>query len=84
MTQYFITGGRQRPSRLRTRDEWHAYGKAVLLKLDTRTGAVRTVLEYESPAGRRPEREPSFVFKAGSWDGDQLLLCTLPKRGAPT
>lgn len=76
MSQYFITGGRQRPSRLLTRDEWHAYGKAVLLKLDTDTGEVRTVLEHESPSGRRPERDPSFVFKAGSWDGDALLLCT--------
>ena len=76
MPRYFITGGRQRPSRLRTRQEWNAYEKAVLVELDTDTGARRTVLEYESPPGRRPVQAPSFVFKAGSWDGDQLLLCT--------
>ncbi len=76
MPRYYITGGRQRPSRLRTRDEWHAYEKAVLLELDTDTGARRTVLEYESPPGRRPDEQPSFVFKAGSWDGEHLLLCT--------
>ncbi len=76
MAEYFITGGRQRAAHLRTRDEWHAYGKAVLLHLDTDTGVARCVLEYESPEGRRPVRDPSFVFKAGSWDGDHLLLCT--------
>ena len=46
------------------------------MELDTDTGARRTVLEYESPPGRRPAQRPSFVFKAGSWDGDHLLLCT--------
>ena len=76
MPRYFITGGRQRPSRLLTRDEWNAYEKAVLLELDTDTGVTRTVLEYTSPAGRRPVKNPSFVFKAGSWDGEHLLLCT--------
>ena len=76
MSTYYITGGRQRQARLRSRDEWHAYGKAVLVYLDTRTGESRCVLEYESPPGRRPQKDPSFVFKAGAWDGDDLLLCT--------
>ncbi len=75
MPRLYVTGGRQRPSSLLTRDEWNAYEKAVLLELDTDSGEVRTVLAYESPAERTPER-PSHVFKAASWDGDHLLLCT--------
>ena len=75
MPRIYVTGGRQRPSHLLTREEWSAYEKAVLLELDTDTGAVRTVLEYGSPPERCPPR-PSHVFKAGSWDGDHLLLCT--------
>ena len=71
----YVTGGRQRPSHLLTRDEWSAYEKAVLLELDTDSGAVRTVLGYESPRDRTPDL-PSHVFKAASWDGDHLLLCT--------
>ncbi len=76
MPRFFITGGRQRPSRLLARDEWHAYEKAVLIELDTDTGRTETVLEYASPVGRRPETGASHVFKAGSWDGAHLLLCT--------
>ena len=76
MPRYFVMGGRQRPSHLLTRDEWFAYEKAVLIELDTDTGRSRTVLEYTSPPGRRPARSPSHVFKAGSWDGRHLLLCT--------
>lgn len=76
MPRYFVSGGRQRPSHLLTREEWHAYEMAVLLELDTDSGAVRTVLQYQSPEGRRPVERPSFVFKAASWDGDHLLLCT--------
>ena len=76
LPKYFITGGRQRPSSLLSRAEWFAYEKAVLIELDTDTGRSRPVLAYESPAGRRPAAKPSFVFKAGAWDGDHLLLCT--------
>ena len=76
MPRLFITGGRQRPSRLLTRDEWHAYEKAVLLEVDTDTGAVRPRLAYASPPGRRPDTGANHVFKAASWDGDHLLLCT--------
>ena len=74
--KYFITGGRQRQSSLRTHAEWFAYEKAVLIELNTDTGQARTVLEYASPPGRCPTTQPSFVFKAGAWDGAHLLLCT--------
>ena len=34
------------------------------------------MLAYASPSGRRPAERASHVFKAGSWDGAHLLLCT--------
>jgi hypothetical protein len=76
MPRLFVTGGRQRQSRLLARKEWHAYDKAMLLELDTDSGQVRTLLEYASPPERCPAENPNHVFKAASWDGDQLLLCT--------
>jgi len=75
MARIYLTGGRQRPSTLLTRDEWNAYDKAVLIEVDTDSGATRCVLEYQSPAERCPAK-PSNVFKAGAWDGDHILLCT--------
>lgn len=76
MARYFLTGGQQRPSTLLRRDEWHAYGNALLVELDTVSGQARTVLAYQSPPGRRPAEAPNHVFKAASWDGEHLLLCT--------
>lgn len=76
MTRVFATGGRQRGSRFVRREEWNNFSTALLVELDTETGVSRVCLEYESPPGRCPERDPSHVFKAASWDGDRLLLCT--------
>ena len=76
MPCYLLTGGRQRPAHLLTREEWHAYEKAVLVELDSDTGQVRSLLEYASPPEHCPVGSPSFVFKAASWDGARLLLCT--------
>ena len=75
MARIFLTGGRQRPSTLRTLDEWSAYDCAVVVEVDSETGASRCLLEYRSPPERCPA-QPSNVFKAGSWDGSLLLLCT--------
>jgi len=76
MPRIYITGGRQKPSALLTRDEWNAYEKAVVIELNTETGDARCVLEYQSAPELCPPRGASHVFKAGAWDGDQLLLCT--------
>ena len=75
MARIYLTGGRQRPSNLLTRDEWNAYDMAVLVEVDTESGAARCVLEYRTAAERCPAKA-SHVFKAGSWDGEHLLLCT--------
>lgn len=76
MPRYLLTGGRQRPSRFVRRDEWTSFERALLLELDTDTGALRTLLEYTSPPAHCPDTDPSILFKSASWDGDELLLCT--------
>ena len=76
MARYYLTGGRQRMSRFVRREEWNAFEKAVLLELDTDTGSVDVLLEYEGPPDRVPARDPSHIFKSASWDGELLLLCT--------
>jgi len=76
MARIYITGGRQKPSSLLTRDEWNAYEKAVVIELDTDSGDARCVLEYQSAPELCPKKGASHVFKAGAWDNGRLLLCT--------
>ncbi len=54
----------------------YLYEEAVLVTLDTLTGEREIVFRYRSPDDAIPAAGGSHVFKAGSWDGDLLLLCT--------
>lgn len=54
----------------------YLYEEAVLVTLDTTTGERKVVFRYRSPDDAIPAAGGSHVFKAGSWDGDLLLLCT--------
>lgn len=76
MPRYLLTGGRQRPTRLKRLEEWNAFERALVLELDSDTGRLRTLMEYTSPAAHCPAVDPSILFKSASWDGDRLLLCT--------
>lgn len=76
MPRYYLSGGRQRISRLVRREEWTSFESAVLLELDTDCGKLSTVLEYQGTPGRVPPADPSHIFKTASWDGEHLLLCT--------
>lgn len=76
MPRLFITGGRQRPTAFRRKAEWHCYDQARLVELDTEAGHAQVRLRYQSPAARCPPEMPSHVFKAGSWDGPHVLVCT--------
>ncbi|MCP4806694.1 MAG: hypothetical protein GY913_29680 [Proteobacteria bacterium] len=58
------------------REEWTSFERAVVLEIDTDTGAVETRLEYTSPPSNRPDKDPSVLFKSASWDGDRLALST--------
>lgn len=76
MTSLVILGGRQRTVGLRMREEWRFFDEARVIGLDTATGETSVRMRHETPRELCPEIEPSFVFKAGSWDGSHLLLCT--------
>ena len=76
MPRLLVLGARQRPPRVRKRKEWSQYGEARLAELDTETGEVSVRLTWVTAPEHCAPSGASHVFKAGSWDGDQLLLCT--------
>ncbi len=76
MPRLLLTGGRQRTSRLFRLDEWHNYDLALLVELDTESGASTIRLAHQTPPHLCPDTNPSIVFKAGALDGENLLLCT--------
>ncbi len=76
MTKLLVLGARQRPPRLRKHSEWNLFDEARAALLDTETGEAKVVLRYRTPDGLCAPGEASHAFKAGSWDGERLLLCT--------
>ncbi len=68
----YLTGGRQKS---RTVDEWHAYEKCVILRMDA-AGCISTAVEYASPPDACPDTEPSMNFKAASIHGDRMYVPT--------
>lgn len=75
MTRLLITGARQKLG-LTNRPEWHLYEEAQVVELDPDSGSACVRLRYRSAPELCPAEDPSHVFKAGSIDGDRLLLCT--------
>lgn len=76
--ELFVVGGRQRslrPVRAHFGD-WYEYEAAVLLRVNTGTGAVAKVLEYASPPEACPPEDPAILFKSGTLVGDRLYLTT--------
>ncbi len=51
------------------------YSEGVVAEVDLSSGRARTVLTWRDPEWDDAP-DLSHVFKGGSWDGDQLLLCT--------
>lgn len=79
MAKLYILGGRERGVELRERTEkhdWCLYKTALILEVDTETGAVQTCLEYESPREVRAGDRPAGNFHAGALVGDTLYACT--------
>ncbi len=70
-----VVGGRQRRDAVE-RDEWQAYDRARIVRVDLRTGAVVPWLDDLGCAERLPSGSPSIVFKAASVDGDRMRVCT--------
>jgi hypothetical protein len=73
--ELFVLGGHQILERTSGCREWR-FDEALLVRLDTKTGLAEVVFRYRTPAALCPADEPSVLFKAGSWDGNHLLLCT--------
>lgn len=72
----YILGARQKRFFLKKEEEWNLYESAVILHWNPETGAVRTCVEYKSPADARANDNSSVVFKAGTIVGDILYTCT--------
>lgn len=76
MGKYFVTGGTQRKG-AEGKEEWFSYGEAAIALVDDSDGSVTNCVSYASPSGIRPDdKEANIVFKAGSRDGERLLVCT--------
>ncbi|MGA9041787.1 MAG: hypothetical protein WB421_14740 [Terriglobales bacterium] len=76
MAGLYVLGARQRKLLVKSEEEWNLYESALILRLDTETGKVRTCVEYQSPAEARANENSSNVFKAGTLVGNTLYACT--------
>jgi hypothetical protein len=76
MSSIYVLGARQRKLLLRREEEWNLYEAALILELDTDSGAVRTCMEYRTPENARAHGNSSCVFKSGTLVGDTLYACT--------
>jgi hypothetical protein len=76
MASIYVLGARQRNLLVKSEEEWNLYESALILRLDTETGKVRSCLEYQSPPEARAHDNSSNVFKAGTLIGDTLYACT--------
>src|SRR5580704_17480070 len=77
MEKLYVLGGRQRRALVKDPiKEWHWYEAALILEVDTRSGNVRTCVEYKSPAVARASESASINFHSGALIGDRLYTCT--------
>jgi hypothetical protein len=76
MSKLYVLGGKQRKLLVRTEEEWNQYETAVVLSIDTETGAVAKCLEFETPLEAKPHERSSVSFKGGTLIGDKLYTCT--------
>jgi hypothetical protein len=76
MACLYVLGARQRQLLLKKEEEWHLYEAALILRVDTETGEVRTCVEYKSPPEVRAGETSSSVFKSGTLVGNTLYACT--------
>jgi len=76
MSLLYVLGGKQRTLLLKHEEEWNLYDSALILELNTESGAVRTCVEYKTPSEARAHEHSSSVFKSGTLVGDILYTCT--------
>lgn len=76
MSCLYVLGGKQRKRLLKAEEEWNLFESALILKLDTGSGAVQTCLEYKTRSDARAHEHSSSEFKSGTLVGDVLYACT--------
>ncbi len=76
MDSLYVLGARQRKLLVKKEEEWNLYEAALVLQLDTESGAVRRCIEYKTPPEARAGVHSSMVFKSGALIGDTLYACT--------
>jgi hypothetical protein len=76
MTHLYVLGGKQRNLLVKTEEEWNLYESALILRLDTESGAVETCVEHKTRIDARAHDRSSSVFKSGTLVGDTLYACT--------
>jgi hypothetical protein len=76
MSKLYVLGARQRDLLLRKEEEWNLYESALILEVDTISGAVRTCFEYQTPPQARAAENSSSIFKSATLIGDVLYACT--------
>ncbi len=76
MTRLLLTGGKQ--GNLDShKPEWNRHAESRIVILDPADGSVDVALRYQAQPEHRPAKDPSLLFKAGSFDGDGLVLTNL-------
>ena len=80
MSKLYVLGGRQRKVGIKPptyQDEWYLYEAALVLEVDTNTGAARTCVDYETPREARAGEQKAGNFHSGALIGDILYTCTM-------
>src|SRR5215468_3248180 len=78
MQKLYVLGGRQRKALLKNPiKEWHWYEAGLILEVDTKSGKVRTCVEYNTPKDARASDQASINFHSGALIGDKLYTCTM-------
>lgn len=74
----YVVGGRQREARpLRAGERpWQGYDRALILRVDARTGLVSTAFEYVPPPDVVSGPEAAISFQASAIEDNRLYTCT--------
>jgi len=79
VAKLYVVGGRERRVGFKAttyQNEWSLYEAALILEVDSETGAARTCVEYQSPREARAGEQAAAHFHAGAVVGSTLYTCT--------
>ena len=76
MAKLYVVGGKQKQLAVKREEEWNLYESALILEVDTVSGAVEVCVEYKTPPEARAHRDSSSVFKSSTRVGNMLYACT--------